>query len=195
MMPRSRMAALAMQSAFRLFALFPPVRDYFGQMKYKPKPMFRSGFLSRDCVPDAAGRVVGRLLPQPMVETADGMRRLDDVLGNGFALLAPSGTSPDVFASVPDDFGRPLGVSRVAVAGAIPNSRPGVLTIRDPNAMPYVAGASGRSAPAPAPIGTSRRFCPPIRCGRVSTVFDICLRRHGTATTRTARLPTWPVTR
>jgi len=59
-------------------------------MKFKPPPRFSRGFL----VPDAAGAkntLVGRMLPQPHVLTADRAEvLLDDVLGPGLVLLVHS---------------------------------------------------------------------------------------------------------
>jgi 3-(3-hydroxy-phenyl)propionate hydroxylase len=53
-------------------------------MKYKPKPFYHEGFLL-----PAGHAAVGRMLPQPLLELADGSRRLlDDIAGNGFALVA-----------------------------------------------------------------------------------------------------------
>ncbi len=80
--PRSPMRGWLTQTTFRLLGVSPAVRDYFGQMKYKPKPRFRSGLLLADGRP---GRLtsVGRLLPQPRL---DGVL-LDDLLGDGFSLI------------------------------------------------------------------------------------------------------------
>jgi 3-(3-hydroxy-phenyl)propionate hydroxylase len=105
--PRHRLSGFTTQSLFRLLGRFPAIRDYFAQMKYKPKPRFRSGLLLTD------GRTqrstsVGRLIPQPMVNTRTGERCLDDVLGDDFALLGflddisvfERSTSHPVFSSI-----------------------------------------------------------------------------------------------
>lgn len=84
--PRHRFSGFATQSLFLLLGRFPAIRDYFAQMKYKPKPRFRSGLLLTDGRPKRATSV-GRLIPQPMVSSRVGERLLDDVLGDGFALL------------------------------------------------------------------------------------------------------------
>jgi len=85
--PTSRFSGWLTQTAFRALNRWPRARDYFAQMKYKPKPRFTRGFL----IPDGlSGRrtLVGRLLPQPMVTRGDGSRvLLDYVLGPGFALM------------------------------------------------------------------------------------------------------------
>ncbi|CAN7500468.1 bifunctional 3-(3-hydroxy-phenyl)propionate/3-hydroxycinnamic acid hydroxylase [Polaromonas sp. LjRoot131] len=88
MQPKSVPAAMLTQGALKLFSVFPPVRDYVLQLKFKPKPRFFEGFF----VPGhaAAARVpAGQLLPQPQVELPGGAQAaLDDLLGSGFALLS-----------------------------------------------------------------------------------------------------------
>jgi 3-(3-hydroxy-phenyl)propionate hydroxylase len=88
MMPNSRLQALVIQNAFRLTRFAPRFQAYFSQMKYKPKPFYRSGFL----YPTEEPKLVGRMLPQPLVETVettDGQRvLLDERLGDGCRLIA-----------------------------------------------------------------------------------------------------------
>jgi 3-(3-hydroxy-phenyl)propionate hydroxylase len=76
------------QGALKLFSVFPPVRDYVLQLKFKPKPRFFEGFF----VPGHAAAALvpaGQLLPQPQVELPGGAQAaLDDLLGSGFALLS-----------------------------------------------------------------------------------------------------------
>jgi 3-(3-hydroxy-phenyl)propionate hydroxylase len=85
MMPTSRLQGTFVQSAFRAAGLVPPLHAYFAQMKYKPKPFYRDGFL----VPGDALGLVGRMFPQPTLEMQDRtVVPLDDLAGNGFALLA-----------------------------------------------------------------------------------------------------------
>jgi 3-(3-hydroxy-phenyl)propionate hydroxylase len=84
MMPRSKFQASLVQSGFRVARLLPPVQDYFAQMRYKPKPFYKKGFLAED---DGLG-LVGRMLPQPVLEFGPRERvLLDDVIGSGFALI------------------------------------------------------------------------------------------------------------
>ena len=97
MMPRGRWQALAFQTFFRALALYPAARSYFAEMKYKPKPRFHRGFLLAPTVPSGQS-LVGKLFPQALVMTASGFTLLDDVLGDGFALLAPPGTPPNILA-------------------------------------------------------------------------------------------------
>ena len=111
MMPTSAVQAFLLQSLIRLLSVFPPARDYLMQMKFKPKPRYRSGFV----VPDGMGEnasLSGRLFVQPYVETPAGRRMpLDDALGRGFKLLVFS-PSPD--APLPE-LPRALGAERVDV--------------------------------------------------------------------------------
>jgi len=84
MMPTSPLQARLVQGAFRTAAIVPAVQGYFAQMKHKPKPHYKTGFV----VPSAAP-LVGRMLPQPEIERIDRRRTLlDELLGNGFALIA-----------------------------------------------------------------------------------------------------------
>lgn len=84
----------AQQVAFRDMLVkalepFPGARDYFLQLKFKPKPRYDAGlFVDLDAQPYDAS-LVGGMLPQPDVVDADGRAaQLDDLLGPGFALVA-----------------------------------------------------------------------------------------------------------
>jgi 3-(3-hydroxy-phenyl)propionate hydroxylase len=114
MMPRGRLQALALQTFFRALALYPAARAYFAEMKYKPKPRFHRGFLlAAKSAP--ARSLVGRLFPQPLVMTKAGLALLDDVLGDGFALLAPPGTPPQALATIRSGAGGGFPIRAVAV--------------------------------------------------------------------------------
>ena len=127
MAPRTGAEAWAVEQAVRLLSLYPPARDYIAEMRWRPAPRFRSGFL----VPDgrAAGdTLVGRLLPQPWVATADGRYvRLDAVLGNRFVLLAWAARPREAFAAAGHRVWSRLDVRRVAV---LPEGRAGELLRR-----------------------------------------------------------------
>jgi 3-(3-hydroxy-phenyl)propionate hydroxylase len=99
MMPRNRLQAFAIRTFFRALALYPAARSYFAEMKYKPKPKFHRGFL---LAPNSAAEqsLVGKLFPQALVMTANGFALLDDVLGDGFALIASPGSSPQLLEKV-----------------------------------------------------------------------------------------------
>jgi 3-(3-hydroxy-phenyl)propionate hydroxylase len=87
MAPATPWSGKLVQAGFRLLRLWPRMRDYFAQMKYKPQPRFHRGFLLA-AAGDRRRSLVGRLLPQPRVKRPVlGPALLDDVLGLGFALL------------------------------------------------------------------------------------------------------------
>tara|TARA_B110000483_G_scaffold99953_1_gene122634 strand:+ start:69330 stop:70946 length:1617 start_codon:yes stop_codon:yes gene_type:complete len=96
MMPRNKAQAVLTYLAFRLMSLYSPAKDYFIQMKYKPKPRFEKGFF----LPDGKSKsttLIGRMFPQPELEMSDGSScLLDNLLGNDFALLylSASGSTP-----------------------------------------------------------------------------------------------------
>ncbi len=133
MMPKSRAQALLVQSGFRLARLAPGVQAYFGQMKYKPKPFYDRGFLLPE--PNGAA-IVGRMLPQPLVEREDGTRmKLDDLLGNGFALLAYGVQGQALLREAARlDFGMDFGAALAVTPRTInpdPGSSPGLDAVRD----------------------------------------------------------------
>ena len=67
---------------------FPAARDYIVSMKFKPHPRYENGaFLDLDNQ-KFPGSVVGQMLPQVILENPDSkISRLDDFLGNGFAII------------------------------------------------------------------------------------------------------------
>ena len=77
MMPENGLKAFLTRTAFRILGLYPPARDYFAQMRYKPKPRFRQGMLWPDALPEKT-TMVGRLIPQPVVEDTRRDRQLLD---------------------------------------------------------------------------------------------------------------------
>jgi len=94
MTPRSVAQGALIRAGFRLLGLYPPARDYFAQMKYKPKPRFETGLLWPDSRP-AKSTIVGRLLYQPEAEDESrGRQLLDDRLPDRPVVL--------VFSEYPD---------------------------------------------------------------------------------------------
>jgi 3-(3-hydroxy-phenyl)propionate hydroxylase len=85
--PTRRSVAQVRDLLLRGLAVAPPVKRWTLEMRFKPIPDYRQGFT----VPDGPGQrlpTAGRMLPQPDVETADGVRvRLDDLLGDWFAVM------------------------------------------------------------------------------------------------------------
>jgi len=132
MSPPNALAAWAIETGFRLLALYPKARDYILQMKFKPPPRFEKGFI----VPDgtrARETLVGRMFPQPRVTTADGRETLlDEVLGEGFAILLRSNRADEVSRSLMRAPWNALAARIIAMrpdGGAV--NAPGVIGIRD----------------------------------------------------------------
>jgi 3-(3-hydroxy-phenyl)propionate hydroxylase len=87
MAPRTPLHAWAIGGFFRVAGYISPLRDYFLQMRFKPKPRYASGLLSSAAGTEADLR--GTMLPQPGVLLASGAEhRIDDLIGDGFALIA-----------------------------------------------------------------------------------------------------------
>ncbi len=83
--PRNRPFEVARDTLFRVINVLPGARDYVLQMKYKPMPNYIGGLV---IPPLVKGSIVGRMVPQPFVESPGGVRlRLDDALGSWFAVL------------------------------------------------------------------------------------------------------------
>ncbi|MBR1219007.1 bifunctional 3-(3-hydroxy-phenyl)propionate/3-hydroxycinnamic acid hydroxylase [Bradyrhizobium sp. U87765 SZCCT0131] len=141
MMPTSPLQARLVQGAFRAAALVPAVQAYFAEMKHKPKPFYRTGFLTPSAAP-----LVGRMLPQPLVERVDRSRvRLDEVLGAGFALVAHGPDAERVLAEIAAD-AAPFDSARIAVLPSWQNPDPlppaaGACVVRD------VAGLLAKTMP------------------------------------------------
>ncbi|MDX3192750.1 bifunctional 3-(3-hydroxy-phenyl)propionate/3-hydroxycinnamic acid hydroxylase [Streptomyces sp. MN03-5084-2B] len=80
--PTHRSLAHARNGFLRAASLAPAVKRWVLEMRFKPVPRYRAGFVA----PEDPG--VGRMFVQPRVETAAGTHpRLDDVLGPWFAVL------------------------------------------------------------------------------------------------------------
>jgi 3-(3-hydroxy-phenyl)propionate hydroxylase len=90
MTPTSHLQGALVRGGFRALGIVPPARDYFAQMRYKPKPRFKRGLIWSDGRP-ASRTIVGQMIPQPVVETATRTRvLLDSILPDGLVLLVYS---------------------------------------------------------------------------------------------------------
>jgi len=144
MVPTSPFNAWLMQTGFRLLGMWPPAKRYVTQMGFKPKPYYRSGFLARPA--DRFGRgAIGRMLPQPLIETVAGRPLLlDEILGPGLTAIAID----DDPAAAADAFGAlPAGIARLCVTprSVIPAETDGITVVRDmEGALHSFAGAAAR---------------------------------------------------
>ncbi|GAA2823269.1 bifunctional 3-(3-hydroxy-phenyl)propionate/3-hydroxycinnamic acid hydroxylase [Kribbella solani] len=102
-MTRSRLKAALRDRVVAVMLRVPRTRRYLEAMRFKPLPRISAGF--RFGRPnDPAGReVLGRLLPQPTVTRSDGTTvLLDEVLGDGFALLAVNPSNDELPSAILD---------------------------------------------------------------------------------------------
>jgi 3-(3-hydroxy-phenyl)propionate hydroxylase len=76
----------------------PGLREYIAEMRFKPKASYRDGFVHNK---GALAQLTGRLAPNPMVVDEHNLpRRLDEVLGDGFALLSVSASGNPVVPQI-----------------------------------------------------------------------------------------------
>ena len=154
MAPKNRLHAAAVVWFFTLVGLIPPLRDYFLQMRFKPKPRFEQGLILADA---AAGKasLVGRMLPQPMVCGADGRSQLlDEFIGAGFAIIATGTAGEAALAALVDPLWIRLGVRRIVIVeageisgGMVANNAPATVdcqrVVDSAGAMAGVRAAAG----------------------------------------------------
>jgi 3-(3-hydroxy-phenyl)propionate hydroxylase len=118
MAPRSRVHGWLIYAFFRFAANIPPLRDYFLQMKFKPKPRYMSGLLGLADEPAEASRR-GYMLPQPMLTIgAGGKAPLDALMGDGFSLVGYGSAAAAALAGLTHPFWTRLNASRVLVLEA-----------------------------------------------------------------------------
>ncbi|MDR3514181.1 MAG: bifunctional 3-(3-hydroxy-phenyl)propionate/3-hydroxycinnamic acid hydroxylase [Azospirillaceae bacterium] len=117
MMPASHWQAFLVRTGFRILGLYPPARDYVAQMRYKPKPRFRTGLFWSDGRKERR-TLVGRLLPQPTVEAPDRSRYLLDAVLPDMPVVLVFDEYPDRVLSVADRMA--LEAAGAAVVGLTP---------------------------------------------------------------------------
>lgn len=94
--PPSRLAGALTRLAFRAAAFVPRAQAWLAQMRFKPKPQFKTGFfVAHD---DLARKLAGTMFPQPRVEAGRDEVALDQVLGPAFACLC-YGENPAALAA------------------------------------------------------------------------------------------------
>lgn len=111
---RNRIGARLRDALLRTVQLVPRVRRFVERFEFKPLPVHRRGWAAGD------RRPAGTMFPQPRVTTADAAVPvpLDEVLGDGFAVVGP-----EVGPTAVDDprwHGVPVRFVRVCPAGRPP---------------------------------------------------------------------------
>ncbi len=120
-MPKGEEQAALRAMLLKMLEAFPGARDYFLQMKFKPKPRYASGlFVDIDAQPYPAS-LVGEMLPQPEVTAREGRCKLDALLGSGFALIAQHAAGAETLRHLTHPLWRKLAPARVYL-----NAAPGV---------------------------------------------------------------------
>jgi len=115
MAPRTRFHAWLTQAFFTITAYIPPLRDYFLQMKFKPKPQYREGLLG----PESSPGIRGKMFPQPIVRTKAGAEiLLDELIGNNFSLISYHTSAASAAAELSDPLWRLIGAVRIAIYSA-----------------------------------------------------------------------------
>src|SRR5579884_91410 len=128
-MTRSRARAALRDAFFRSIGQWGPVRRYIDEMRYKPAPRYRQGLLI-----GSDPHLAGSMLPQPQVILLDGhVHLLDDALGPGWALLAPTQGDTDPFAGLREPLWSDLNATHVLVSPAEqwPRQQPGSIPVVD----------------------------------------------------------------
>lgn len=113
---------------------FPGVQDYLLQMKFKPRPRCAQGLFLDLQSQLFEGSIVGEMIAQPDVQTATGVRKLDTLLGAGFALIAQDQAGAEALAALSQDRLGGLPLARVVLdtgLGATPGALSGG-TVTDP---------------------------------------------------------------
>lgn len=91
------------QQLLTTLAPFPAVQDYLLQMRFKPRPRFNTGlFLDLD-KRDFESDLVGEMIPQPDIELAGVVQKLDAALGVGFALIAQDQAGAEALSKLETD--------------------------------------------------------------------------------------------
>jgi 3-(3-hydroxy-phenyl)propionate hydroxylase len=133
--PTNPLVAGARDAASAVLNLFPHVKDYFAQMKYKPMPRYTSGVVV-DASSLTAGRSSGRLsrsisafasantdvspvgtqFIQPVVETTDGRSvKLDEAAGDWWSVIMWGSAPEQMFDAADLDTLRRLGARVVCI--------------------------------------------------------------------------------
>jgi 3-(3-hydroxy-phenyl)propionate hydroxylase len=130
-MSRDSMPATARDVFLGTARHVPGLREYIAEMRFKPKAGYRDGFVHHK---GPLGHLTGKLAPNPMVVDEHNLpRRLDDVLGDGFALLSVSASGTPVFPQTTSPLLTAFEPRRVRLCSGefIALPQPGCITVAD----------------------------------------------------------------
>lgn len=114
MAPASVLRASLISGLFRAIAHLPPLRDYFLQMRFKPKPRFLKGLVTSSQI--TGPYRTGEMFPQPTLQDAQGRDRpLDDLLGEGFTLIQGGRSASNDLTQLRHSLWRSLGARMVII--------------------------------------------------------------------------------
>ncbi len=114
-MPTSKPVAMLRDGAFLALNNIPIIREYLTEARLKPQPRYKHGFIHIYGARESR-TIAGMMLPQPEVKTSQGNTTLlDNILGNGFALLRLHHNPDEAFASLKADIWQRLGVRFVSI--------------------------------------------------------------------------------
>ncbi len=128
-MPTNRLIASIRDGFLRVINSIAPLRELIREMRVKPQPRYRHGFLVTTPMNKEGRKLVGRTLPQPRVQLPDGENiPLDEVLGNGFALLRLHDDPARAFEPLQQEIWASLGIRFVCIqpGGTTPQNAQGV---------------------------------------------------------------------
>lgn len=146
-MTTRRPVALFRDTLLRLLYTVPFSRAYLTEMRIKPQPRYKRGFLLSWETP-ANRKLAGRMLPQPAITVAGGKKLLlDGVLGSGFSLLRLHDNPQKAFANLHNPYWKRLGVQFVAIrrdGGSFPFNDPQLYVLVRPDRYIYGAFREGQ---------------------------------------------------
>jgi 3-(3-hydroxy-phenyl)propionate hydroxylase len=136
----SRPLALARDAMFSLLCTLPSVNRYFSEMRYMPSPKLSTGLV----LENGRGLHLGRIFPRPELIVADKPVNIDQLLGNGFGLVAVDIAKAGVrqLTAAMDLLPQPAKAVHV-FSGEEPPGAPGVVTARlaRANSLPGCSGS------------------------------------------------------